>query len=269
MTTLAYQQRSGGNAAEEYHNYLSASLGGPLPGEVQSLFPGSSSYRAQPRGNASFTLPPPGFLHTSELSLGCKLGWSNNKRSVFPHSFEPEPASSLEYHNATTASDAMSEHATATNLVDWMLGDASMSSCSDVHSFKQQLAERIECDAYVCTGAPRCAALPPVFQSPLAPNTRSLLCFSRASASRSINVAKAGITMGAHPSQAEQRLAAEQCRRLGAMDMGSGSWERFKQTMQSIERGAAAGGGGALAGSDPRHELLSMLAQPVGLDRLV
>ena len=76
--------------------------------------------------------------------------------------------------------------------------------------------------------------------------------------------------MGAHPSQAEQRLAAEQCRRLDAMDMGSGSWERFKRSMQSIERGAAAGSDGAArAGSDPRHELLSMLAQPVGLDRLV
>ena len=158
MTTVAYQQRSGGNGAGEYHNYLSASLGAPLPGEVQSLFPGSSTYRAQPRGNASFTLPPPGFLHTSELSLGCKLGWSNNKRSVFPHSFEPEPASSLEYHSSTTASDAMSEHGTATTLVEWMLRDASMSSCSDVHSFKQQLAERIERDPYVCAPAP-CAAL--------------------------------------------------------------------------------------------------------------
>ena len=85
-----------------------------------------------------------------------------------------------------------------------------------------------------------------------------------------MNVAKAGIMMGAHPSQAEESVASKQCRWLVDMDMGQGSWERFKQRMQCIEHHQveAAGGSGddEGVGCDPRHELLSMLARPVGLD---
>ena len=144
----------GNGGLVEYHNYVSASLGAPLPRAVGSLFPGASSYRAVPRGDESYPLPPPGFLHTSELSLGCKLGWSNDKkRAAFPHSFDPSPRSSLDYHNDTTTSDAVSEHDAATSLVDWMLSDASMSSCRDEFAFKQQLAQRLEtggCVLCVC-----------------------------------------------------------------------------------------------------------------------
>ena len=152
---MAYSSNTRGNGGlVEYHNYVSASLGAPLPRAVGSLFPGASSYRAVPRGDESYPLPPPGFLHTSELSLGCKLGWSNDKkRAAFPHSFDPSPRSSLNYHNDTTTSDAVSEHDAATSLVDWMLSDASMSSCRDEFAFKQQLAQRLEtggCVLCVC-----------------------------------------------------------------------------------------------------------------------
>jgi hypothetical protein len=304
---MAYSSNTRGNGGlVEYHNYVSASLGAPLPRAVGSLFPGASSYRAVPRGDESYPLPPPGFLHTSELSLGCKLGWSNDKkRAAFPHSFDPSPRSSLNYHNDTTTSDAVSEHDAATSLVDWMLSDASMSSCRDEFAFKQQLAQRLEtggCVWCVCVysfihssirlfdwcvrgdgRAELCVCMFGVWtrRRSHTPRTSSLsLPISHHPPPSSppltvslVRVAKPGITMGAHPSQEEQMVAIEKCRHIATAGTGRGSWEGFKQTMQSIERGAiaAADAGGAVAfrRPDPRHELLSMLAQPVGLDRFV
>ena len=141
-----------GAGAVEYHNYLSASLGGPLPREIQNFIPRSFPQGASLSNNLSHTLPPPGFLNTSELSPGCKLGWKNNKRAVFPHSFEPSPLKSLGYHCATTSNTEHSEHASAKKIVDFLLNSsnsAAITSSTDIYKFKQQLASCIEAEPCV------------------------------------------------------------------------------------------------------------------------